>query len=208
VSLDETFEQLSWLEQDQNPFGLRVLDCRPFCTTMISTTKDPKIALSFNRLRGSTGVEHRAQHPADPVTVPCLLSYPFRAESTDGRLFVAGQMEDKWDIYLHDGTLFFARSWTGDLVYRAAIEFRGGEAVVTAAEASRSRVGDDLTLAVRVVDFLVKSHLYRKEVPHPLPHGLLDDKKTIAVYSFSEYGRWGSYACFEDTTTAKPAQGR
>jgi hypothetical protein len=186
MAQDDVFSEVAWLEPDQNPFGLRVLDCRPFSTTTISTTKDPNIAASFNRLRGSTVEEHRGQHPADSLTASCELSYPFSGESRDGPLFVAQQMEDKWDIYLHDGHLYFARSWTGELAFRATVEFRQKEAVITEVEASRTKVTDDPTLAVRMVDFLMKTHLYRKEAPHPLPQGLSEDRRMLVLHSFSD----------------------
>jgi hypothetical protein len=200
---DDIFSQLAWLEADQSSFGLRVLDCRPFSTAMISTTRDPNIAARFNQLRGSTGEEHRGRHPEDALAVPCDLSYPFGGEGKDGPLFVARQMEDKWDIYLYDGHLYFARSWTGDLVFRAAVEFREREAVITEVEASRAKVMDQPALAVRMVDFLVKTHLYHKEAPHPFPQGYPEDIRHLALYSFSEYGRWAFYGSFEDTTQVR-----
>lgn len=203
MAQDDIFSQLAWLEPDQNPFGLRVLDCRPFSTTMISATKDPSIAAHFSQLRSASGEEHRGRHPKDAVVARCDLAYPFSGESRDGPLFVAQRMEDKWDIYLYDGHLHFARSWTGELVFRAAIEFREREALVTSVEASRAKVMDDLDLAVRMVDFLVKTHLYHQEAPHPLPRDYPDDKKALALYSFSEYGRWAFYGSFEDTTQVR-----
>jgi hypothetical protein len=203
VAQDDTFSKLAWLEPDQNPFGLRVLDCRPFSTTMISVTKDPSIAARFGQLRSASGEEHRGRHPEDAVVARCDLNYPFNGESRDGPLFVAQQMEDKWDIYLYEGHLYFARSWTGELVFRVAVEFREQQAVVTAVEASRAKAMDDAGLAVRIVDFLLKTHLYRKEAPHPFPQGFPEDKKTLALYSFSEYGRWAFYGSFEDTTKVR-----
>ena len=195
----DLFSQLAWLEADQNPFGLRVLDCRPFSTTMISATKDAAIAARFNQLRSSRGEEHRGQHPEDAILAHCDLSYPFNGESRDGPLFTAGQMEDKWDIHLYDSQLYFARSWTGEMVLRAAIEFKEKAAVITRVEANRAKVMDDPAHAVRIVDFLMKTHLYRREAPHPLPPCLPDDKKLLALYSFSEYGRRALYGSFEDT---------
>jgi hypothetical protein len=203
VAHDDTFPQLAWLEPDQNPFGLRVLDCRPFSTTMISATLDPNVAARFNQLRSSSGEEHRGRHPEDALAARCDLAYPFNGESRDGPLFVARQMEDKWDIYLYDGHLYFARSWTGELVFRAAIQFKEKEAVITEIEASRPEVMDDPDLGVRMVDFLMKTHLYRKEAPHPLPRDYPDDKRAIAVYSFSQFGRWAFYGSFEDTTKVR-----
>jgi hypothetical protein len=201
VAQDDTFSQLVWLEADDSPFGLRVLDCRPFSTAMISATKDASIATRFTQLRASTGEEHRGRHPEGAIVAACDLAYPFTGECRDGPLFVAQQMEDKWDIYLYGGNLYFARSWTGELDLRAAIDFRGEEAVITEVEASGAKVMDDETLAVREVDFLMKTHVYGKVAPHPFPQGLPEDKKVLALHSFSEYGRWASYGSFEDTTT-------
>lgn len=202
-SPDDIFSKLTWLEPDQNPFHLRVLDCRPFSTTMLSVTKDQNIAARFTHLRSSSGEEYRGKRPGDPVTITCALIYSFNGDSRDGPLSVAQAMEDKWDIYLYDGHVYFTRSWTGDLVFRAAIEFTGREAIITAIEAQGARFTDDHVLVVRMVDFLVKTHLFRKEAPHPLPEGLPHDNPAIALYSFSEYGRWAYYASFEDTTSVR-----
>jgi hypothetical protein len=170
---------------------------------MISTTKDPNIAARFTHLRSVSGEEHRGQHPEDALSVRCELRYPFNGESRDGPLFVAQQMEDKWDIYLYDAHLYFARSWTGELAVRAVIAFKEKEAVVTEIEASRAKVMDDPALAVKMVDFLLKTHLYGKEAPHPFPQGIPEEKQTLALYSFSEYGRWAYYGSFEDTTKVR-----
>lgn len=203
MSQDDVFSQLRWLEADENPFHLRVLDCRPFSTTMISTTKDPNIAARFSHLRTVSGEEHRGRHPEDALVAQGNLLYPFNGESRDGPLFVAQEMEDKWDIYLYDGHLYFARSWTGELAFRAAIEFKEKEAVITEIEASRAEVMDDPALAVRMVDFLMKTHLFHKEAPHPFPQGIPEEKQMLALYSFSEYGRWAFYGSFDDTTKVR-----
>ncbi|MBA4192035.1 MAG: hypothetical protein C0467_28995 [Planctomycetaceae bacterium] len=207
MAQDDIFAQLAWLDPDQSPFGTRVLDCRPFSTTMISTTADPNIAATFNHLRVSTGENHRGQHPADPITVPCTLTYPFDGKVADGPLFTARQMEDKWDIYLFDCVLYFSRSWTGELVFRATAEFREREVALTVIEASKAKLWGDPGFAVRMVDFLVKSHLHRWPVPHPLPQALPEDKKILAMYSFSEYGQWAAYASYQDTTAARASVG-
>jgi hypothetical protein len=58
-----------------------------------------------------------------------------------------------------------------------------------------------------MVDFLMKTHLYGKEAPHPLPQGPPEDKHTLAEYSFSEYGRWADCGSFEDTTRVRVSEG-
>jgi hypothetical protein len=200
---DDPFAQLAWLEPDRSPIGIRVLDWCPFSTSMISTTKDPAIAAKFTHLRTATLEKHKGKSPEDALTVRCDLRYPFGSKLKDGPLFVAEQMEDKWDIYLQDGHLYFTRSWTGDLVFRASIAFQDHESIVSEIEANRAKVANDPTLAVHMVDFLVKTHLCRSEAPHPFRPDLPDDKRSLALYSFSEYGRWAFYGSFEDTTKVR-----
>ena len=191
------FTQLAWIEADKSPFKVRVLDCRSFSRSVLETTADPEIAARFLALRNSTGEQHRGKTPASALPTECLLRYPYEGEIQNGRLFGAQEMEDKWDIYLYDGFLYFARSWTGDLVYRARIDLSEREALVSSIEGNSEAVGGAYT--VRSIDFLIKSHLLRNEVPHPLPPNFPDDPQLIALFSIAQYGRWASYATYEDT---------
>lgn len=195
---------LSWVEAEQNPYRVRILDCRNVTQTMLSTTSNPHIAARFIELRKSTGEQHRSKVPPNALRIECNLRYPHQEDTQDGPLFVAEVMEDKWDIYMFDGYLYFSRSWTGGLVFRTKIEFTSQEAIISSVEANSEVASGDASLAVRQVDFLVKSHLYRREVPHPLPPGFPDDPQQIALYSFSQYGRWASFATYEDTTRPAP----
>jgi len=112
-------------------------------------------------------------------------------------------MEDKWDIYLWDGYLYFARSWTDELIFRAKVNLSDRGMKIPAVDARSQIVKGDRSLAVRQVDFLVKSHLFKQEVPHTLPLDLPDDPQQIAMYSFQLFGRWASYATYEDTTKTR-----
>jgi hypothetical protein len=40
-----------------------------------------------------------------------------------------------------------------------------------------------------------------------LPRDYPDDERAIALYSFSEYGRWAFFASFEDTTAVRVSGG-
>jgi len=184
-----------------NPFGVDIIDCAAVTQSFVSTTKDPQIAESFVQLRTSTGEQYRGHNPEGGRTVTCDLSYPYSRRLSDGPLFKAQEMEDKWDVYLYDSDAYFARSWRGELVYRARVH----------REPDRLRVYEvaypadqDAVYALRVVDFLIKSHVFDQVVPHPLPSDLALEPAQIALYSFSLFGRRCAYASFEDTT-AVPA---
>ena len=193
------FKMLTWLEPHASRFGVRCLDCRPFSQSMLSTTDDPKIVARFSALRASDGHEHAGMSPSNAVFVETNLTYRYDGDSEDGPLFVAEVMEDKWDIYLYDGYLYFTRSWTGELVFKARVEFGPGRASVSLVEIA-DRAAEDEAFALRQVDFLIKSHVMGREVPHPLPPDMPEEIETIALYSFSSYGRKASFATFEDTT--------
>lgn len=196
--------ELQWQEAGQNEFGLRVLDCRPFTHGMISLTEDKEVAVRFNELRKSGCTEHVGQEPDDPVTWTCHLTFPYSGEVEDGTLFIAQEMEDKWDIYLYEGHLYFARSWTGKLCFKAAVAFTDRECVVSCVKSCASAEEDHTPgFSIRQVDFLIKRHLYRREVPHPVPRSIPESPRDIALYSFSIYGRWASFASFEDTTAVR-----
>jgi hypothetical protein len=166
---------------------------------MITSTTDATVAERFVDLRSSDGSHHRGALPMNLLRIVCHLRYPDPGLE-DGPLFVAAEMEDKWDVYLYDGCLHFSRSWTGDLTLLAPAEIDSGELIVTEVAADGEFVDGDGYLAIRMVDFLIKRLLYHLEVPHPLPRTLPPDPDHILGHSFATYGRWGWFATFEDTT--------
>lgn len=197
---ESIFEKLTWLDGKSNPFKVSCLDCRIFSRSMLSTTKDPNVATHFSELRKSRGEQYIGQLPPNTITVQCNLSYPHHGQSKDGPLFIAEVMEDKWDIYLYNSHLYFARSWTGDLVFRAKMDFNELKAIITFIDANAQVASQNSAYIAQQVDFLVKSHLYKQEVPHPLPSDLPNEVRAIALYSFVQYGRWASFASYEDTS--------
>ena len=113
-------------------------------------------------------------------------------------------MEDKWDIFLHNGYLYFTRSWTGVLSFCASVRFDETEVRITGVDADSDVVDGDSEMAMKVVDFLVKSHLYCYECPHPVPDTMRDDDhQKIALCSLSSFGRRAYFASFEDTTKVR-----
>jgi len=171
---------------------------------MLAVTGDPKVAESYALLRGSRGEECRGRAPEDPETRDCDLRYRAAAELHDGPIFKSGDMEEKWDIYLYDGALYFARSWTGELAYRAQIEFREDATNIVAVTARRALFETDPHYPIAVVDFLIRSHVFGRAVPHPLPESPGRDPRQLALFSFSQYGRRGWYGTFADTTGLQP----
>lgn len=187
----DAFESLVWLEPHENPFGVRVLDCRPLAQTLLSTTRDANCIRFFGSPESQTGEQFRGQTPQSAVQVKCELTYPLTVTLPEGPVFLAGAMEEKWNLYHFAGVLYFARSWNGHLYYTAAIVQSATELRVIEVAAARS-LSDDESLVVRQVDFLIRSHLLGQIAPHPVPP--LPTKEQIAIWSFQHYGCRGLFA--------------
>jgi len=106
----------------QNPFGLEVIDCRSVALTMVSATPDPQTVANFFGLRGSDANEVAAKDLNETLAVDCRFSIAYDGQFVDGPIFLAPEMEHKWDIYAHGGKIYVRRSWTGIVVHVAEIE--------------------------------------------------------------------------------------
>jgi hypothetical protein len=187
-----------------NPFGIRVLDCRPMTWSLVSSTRDPAIAARYLKLRASDGKDLVGAPIADAVTVPASLRFPHNGQPLEGIVFKADGMEVKWDVYIYDSVFLFARSWTGELGFRARASVGATEIHVTEIECP----AHDRELAPQHVYFLIGSHAMRSVLPHRVPCQATDDPMTIATASFSLFGRLACYAAFDDITRVPvPAPG-
>lgn len=199
ASLQSPNTNSRWIQASDNEFGINVLECLAFCQSMVSTSDDLRIAAAFLRLRSETGEEYRDKRPENAKSTRCDLQYPYEGVRHDGALFKARQMEHKWDIYLYGDKVYFARSWTGDLIYVAEIRFDSDCVCLTSVTADAKRSGDP-AFVVGSVDYLLKSHIYRCLVPHPIPNDHPNSLDEIAFFAFGQYGRFSGLASFEDTT--------
>jgi len=181
---------------DDNPFGFRVLDVRPLTWTVISTTRDPRIAESFGAQRRSDGQEFIDAPIADSTVVACDLVLPHNGERLEGIVSKADCMEVKWDIYIYNSVFLFVRSWTGKLHYRARAQFEERSIRIRQVETS-SELTD---LAPQTVYFLLATQGMRQSLPHTIPADMTSDPDLIAQWSYQMFGKVASYATYDDIT--------
>jgi hypothetical protein len=188
---------LAWLEPDSdNPFGIGVLDCRPITWNLVATTADPSVAESFASLRTSDGRDLIEAAIGGSVWIAASLTLPHDGSPLEGVVFKSDSMEVKWDIYLYDSTFLFARSWTGDLVYRAPAQIGPSAITIDRIECPAS----DPDIAPSHVYFLLGSHAMGRVLPHRVPADIGRDPTKVATWSFALFGKMASYAAFEDIT--------
>ena len=112
---DDPFARLEWLAADTNPFGVRVLDCQPMVSGM-PAIQEPAAAARFAELRSLDGTSLRESHPEQANLIACALQLPFARPANEGVVFRAEVMEDRWDLFLIEGWLYFVRSWSGQTI--------------------------------------------------------------------------------------------
>ena len=192
-----------WLKAEDNPVGIDILDCHTFAMAMMSTTSDERIAKRFSQLRHWFGSEMAGSSPERARSIRCFLNFPLNSPLSEGPLFKAEVMEDKWDIYLFAERLYFCRSWTGELISCASVTFSDESMVVTGIETNSS---EEDGIVIRQVAFLIWSHVLHRLVLHPLPKRWGTDPEALTAHSFSVFGRWGWYGTMEDTLKLSPEQ--
>ena len=195
---------LTWHEPGpDNPFGIRLLDCRPFTWNLVSTTQDPEIATRYSSLRENDGRDLIGRTIHDSVRVAASLTFPHNGAELLGIASKSDSMEVKWDTYFYDSAFLFARSWTGELRYRAA-------AVVGPSDIRISEIEccpEDAELAASAVYFLLATHAMGRVLPHQIPRDMEgEDPMTIAQWSFAQYGKLACYATAADVTAIPIAE--
>jgi hypothetical protein len=197
---DHTPQQppVRWLSASESPFGVSVLDCRPMTQNRVAASGSAEIAARFAQLRTWLGEELSEQQLSTEVPVPGHLRYPsYGKEQPDGPVFKATAMEEKWDLYMRAGRLYFVRSWTGEVEYAVQVSWGPQEWVITQAWQAAT-VDDDVRSSMQVIDYLIKCHLYNLAAPHPLQVAFRGDDERLALASFADYGWRALYGTFDD----------
>jgi hypothetical protein len=108
------------------------------------------------------------------------------------------------DIYLFDPHIYFVRSWTGQLAYRATVRFEDQRLEIVRIECAAGHEPDS---GRRIVDYLVKSHVLGAMTLHPLPVDLPAEPIQVAVASFRVFGRRCAHGTYADTTARRRPAG-
>lgn len=125
--------------------------------------------------------------------VPLPYAPTFAAEEA-GRLtrgLIPREMEDKWFIFYERPHLFFHRSWTGQAVYRIALEDAGNgmRVVETLWSKDLADAGSaDLEYQAKLIDFLISNLLLGAHKPFPRPAGLREPMPGVYQHHISGTG--------------------
>ncbi len=195
-----------WLEAGESPYGIEVLDCRGLAAEARAAATSPEAAERFAALRGADGSALRGTVPHPPATLDCRLEYPMASPLPEGALFRATSLDEKWDLFHLEGSLYCARSASGALEYRAALAFPAGRMRVVRVSARADLAEAEPAYVVAAVDFLVRTHVLGLEAPHPIPAAAQGGPEELALLSWRQHGRFARFGAYADTS-ALPLEG-
>ena len=194
-----------WIEAENNPWGVRVLDVRPVVQTITAWSEREECAVNATSFNGDDGTTFIGVEPVVPRTIPTNLRYPVDELLADGVLFVPEDMDEKWAIFVHDSKIIFVRSWQRQVVAIASIQMNQGFIEITDINGLlTSDESETPEFTIRMLDALIRIHGLGMKYPLPLPPGMEHDIDAAAHWCFSRCGRWSVVATTETLTFDPP----
>jgi hypothetical protein len=183
-----TLPEVRWLPENENRWGVPVLDVRPVTQGMLSTSRDPQCATNAISFLQDDGLGFVSATPTVSRVTETNLSFFCESGLFEGALFLPRVMEEKWAIYYHAGHILFIRSWTRALLVRAEVRMAGGGAHLGRIEGAFVDENEDPRFTTRVLEYLLRSHAMDEVYPAPLLTPP-DDLRAAALWCFGMFGR-------------------
>lgn len=192
--------KLNWVQPNQNPWNIELLDLRPISQTMLSSSKDPKIAsnaLSYNQ---EDGLIFLSQNLKSNKSTESNLSFPIDSKLENGVLFIPSTMENKWAIYFHQNKILFIRSWLREVFVIAETTQENNQLIVK--KINGEFTGNETKeFTESVLKFLIHSHVLQEIVPAPIPIEFKGDTDSAGLWAFSSFGNMAHFGHFQESIT-------
>jgi hypothetical protein len=196
----------AWVEAPANAFGVRVLDVRPVTLGTLSYTRDRRMAENAVSYGGEDGRSFAGKGPASGRVVHAALRFRAPGGVFDGALFLPGEMEDKWAVFVEAGELVLVRGWRREVFLRALITREGDDAVIGPLRGCVVDDDEGEAYTVRAAAFIVRTHALGAPWPAPLARSAASGPRQLAEQCMSVFGRAAHYASWDEPTVDAPAK--
>lgn len=186
--------EIPWLSAENNPWGVPVLDLRPFTLKALAVSTVPEHAVNAVSFGADDGTEFIGLQTPVARTVQVRLVYRIDRMLADGSLFLPKDMDQKWAVFFHQNKILFVRSWSRQLEVTAEVQGEGNEIIVTKLHGSFTSPDEAPEFSVRILDYLLRSHALGMEYPVPLPPSTNIPPKEIAQGCFAIFGKLAHFA--------------
>jgi hypothetical protein len=194
---DESPEEteLSWIAAEENPWGHRLLDLRPFSQTMISTSENPLMATNAISYGGESGTSFFGQKPENSKTIETYITIKIDKVLYPGVLFTPDTMEHKWAIYFDGEYLIFIRSWLREVFVVAKTIQKDNQLIIESITGEFTK-DESPEFTETILNFILLSHTTGETIPAPLPAIFENDTDLAAKWAFSTYGNMAQFGVF------------
>lgn len=190
--------KLSWIPPNQNPWNIELLDLRPISQTMLSSSKDPKMASNAISYNQEDGLIFLNQNPKSNKSAESNVSFSIDSKLENGVLFIPSAMEHKWAIYFLQNKLLFIRSWLREVFVIAETIQENNQLIVKKINGEFT-ANETKKFTESVLKFLIHSHVLKETVPAPIPIELKENTDNAGLWAFSSYGNMAHFAHFEES---------
>lgn len=197
--------EIPWVRAADNPWGVDVLDVRPITLTMLSTSKDPTCAANAVSYSQDDGAGFIGQEPPVARRIDATLRFPIDRVLADGVLFAPRQMEHKWALFHHGGSILCVRSWLRQVRVIARTRTAVDAVEITEIQGAFTAEDEPPTLTRCVLDYLLRSHTLDLVYPAPLPSGMEKDPGAAAMWCMSMFGNRASFATSHKLAPTAPS---
>jgi hypothetical protein len=189
---------LPWIEASDNPWGVRLLDLRPICQAMLSTSTDPQMATNAVSYGSDDGTSFIGQEPANKTTIETDITIPIDGYLAPGVLFIPNVMEHKWAIYFHENKILFIRSWLRQVFVIAQTVQHNNQLIIERVQGKFTEV-EEPAFTIAMLKFILISHVIHEKVPAPIPKDLISSTRAAGMWAFSCYGKMAHIGIFDET---------
>ncbi|WP_109434746.1 MULTISPECIES: ankyrin repeat domain-containing protein [Aquimarina] len=195
---------LKWINPEQNPWGLKILDLRPISQNMLSTSKDPKMATNAISYGQEDGTAFTEYSPKSKRTFSSDLTISTDEKLEEGVLFNPSTMENKWAIYFINDRLLFIRSWLREAFVVAKTTQEKNQLRITEITGEFTD-NESSKMTESILMFLLYSHSLNETVPAPIPKDLSSNTDQAGMWAFSTYGNMAHFGYFGEDFNYKTA---
>lgn len=184
---------LQWIEAEDNPWNIRVLDLRPLSQTLISTSENlqgANNALSYNLEDGSY---FKNKKPLINKSIEVQCSIPTNGKLEEGTLFRPFVMEHKWAIFYRDHKIIVVRGWQRNVFVVADTHQDKNNLIITKIHGKFIFEEEPEEYTRTTLLFLLHSYCIGDIVPVPIPEDLIEDTNSAAIWVFQNFGNLADY---------------
>ena len=188
IPMTDQLPDIPWIDAEQSPWGVPVLDLRPVTLSMQSASKDQKAAENLVAISQEDGRRFRNILPEPFIKFDQPLQYLVDGDNVaDGVLFSPSVMEHKWAAFVYDNQISFVRSWLAEVYLVANLEIEDGIATITGQHGSIFE--SDPSGHRQIFDYLMRSHCLHQFHPVPISEEEASDPGAVALWCMNQFGK-------------------